>query len=66
MTNVYAECEQGVWYLRTPIGGFTMLDGRTARSIARFIDNEYEHGKRDKVLELREALHIYDELYDGY
>jgi len=61
--SAYAQCENNIWYLRTNKGVFIMPDERTAIDIATFIGSEYERGKRDKVLELREALYIYDEIY---
>ena len=62
--SAYAQCENNVWYLRTNRGVYIMPDERTAIDIVAIIDSAYERGKRDKVLELREALYIYDELYD--
>lgn len=54
----------GVWYLRTSYGVFEMENEYTARRISDIITAAYEQGKRDKVLELRESLYIYDEIYE--
>jgi hypothetical protein len=62
--SAYAQCENNIWYLRTLIGVFIMPDERTAIDIVAFMQSEYERGKRDKVLELREALYNYDEVYN--
>lgn len=59
-----AELSLGAWYLRTPYGVFEMSNEIQARRISDIINAAYEQGKRDKVLELREALYIYDEIYD--
>jgi hypothetical protein len=40
-----------------------MPDERTAIDIVAIIDSAYERGKRDKIIELREALYIYEEIY---
>jgi len=54
----------GVWYLRTTYGVFEMPNEIQARKISDIINATYEQGKRDKVIELRESLYIYDELYN--
>lgn len=59
-----AELSLGAWYLRTAYGVFEMPNEIQARKISNIINAAYEQGKRDKVLELRESLYIYDEIYD--
>lgn len=56
--------QEGIWYLRTNYGTFEMEHEYLAQRIADIINEAYELGKREKVLELREALYIYDELYE--
>lgn len=56
--------EEGIWYLRTSYGTFEMESEYIAHRIADIINAAYEQGKRDKVLELRESLYIYDEIYE--
>lgn len=62
--KAYAQQQDETWYLGTSYGTFEMLDEITARRIAHIMNAVYEQGKRDKTLELREALYIYDEIYD--
>lgn len=59
-----AELKSGIWYLRTPNETFDVATEAIARQLADIINSAYEQGKIDKVLELREALYIYDEIYN--
>ena len=58
------ELKSGIWYLCTPDGTFDVATEAIARQLADIINSAYEQGKIDKTLELREALYIYDEIYD--
>lgn len=58
------ELDKGIWYLCSKYGTFEMESEYLAHRIADIINAAYEQGKRDKVLELRESLYIYDEIYE--
>lgn len=56
--------EDDTWYVRTNNVMLEMVNEYTAHRVAAEVADAYSQGKVDKVREIKEALYMFEEMYE--